>query len=123
MSTGEMSFSRPFEIGRKAEVSIRLSEFEIPPIQDVLVVGKKAPIGPEAVKRMVDALSPEQYVVIRLEHDVFEAAVLKKSLLKFIPQDKLLPIILKECSAIATEDSVIKAQLNIVVQVNKVVDL
>ncbi len=118
-----MSFSRPFEIGRKAEVSIRLSEFEIPPIQDVLVVGKKAPIGPEAVKRMVDALSPEQYVVIRLEHDVFEAAVLKKSLLKFIPQDKLLPIILKECSAIATEDSVIKAQLNIVVQVNKVVDL
>ncbi|SHF39100.1 hypothetical protein SAMN02745218_02141 [Desulfofundulus australicus DSM 11792] len=123
MSTGEMSFSRPFEIGRKAEISIRLSEFEIPPIQDVLVVGKKAPIGPEAVKRMVDALSPEQYVVIRLEHDVFEAAVLKKSLLKFIPQDKLLPIILKECSAIATEDSVIKAQLNIVVQVNKVVDL
>ncbi|MQL51676.1 hypothetical protein GFC01_05250 [Desulfofundulus thermobenzoicus] len=118
-----MSFLRPFEMGRKAEISIRLSEFEIPPMQDVLVVGKKAPIGPEAVKRMVDALSPEQYVVIRLEHEIFEAAVLKKSLLKFIPQEKLLPIVLEECSAIATDDSVIKAQLNIVVQVNRAVDI
>ncbi|MGB9826755.1 MAG: hypothetical protein ACPLRU_08780 [Desulfofundulus sp.] len=123
MHSDNMPSLRPFEIGRKAEISIRLSEFEIPPIQDVLVVGRKASIGPEAVKRMVDALSPEQYVVVRLEHEVFEAAVLKKSLLKFIPQEKLLPIILKECSAIATEDSVIKAQLNIVVQVNKVVDI
>ncbi|MGB9803490.1 hypothetical protein [Desulfofundulus sp.] len=123
MHSENMSSLRPFEIGRKAEISIRLSEFEIPPIQDVLVVGRKAPIGPEAVKRMVDALSPEQYVVVRLEHEIFEAAVLKKSLLKFIPQEKLLPIILKECSAVATEDSVIKAQLNIVVQVNKVVDI
>lgn len=114
---------RPFEIGRKAEISIRLSEFEIPPMQDVLVVGRKAPIGPEAVKRMVEALSPEQYVVVNLDHEIFEAVVLKKSLLKFIPQEKLLPIILEECSAVATDDSVIKAQLSIVVQVNRAVDI
>jgi len=35
---------------KKAEICMRLSEFEMPPMQDVLIVGKKAPIGPEAAR-------------------------------------------------------------------------
>ncbi|MGE5583923.1 MAG: hypothetical protein ACM309_00050 [Bacillota bacterium] len=108
---------------RKAEMTIRLSEFEIPPMQDALLVGRKAPIGPEAVRRMVDALSPEQYEIIRIEHQVFEAAVLKRSLLKLLPEEKLLPILLEECERVADEQAVVKAQVNIVIQVNRAVDL
>jgi len=104
-------------------MTIRLSEFEIPPMQDALLVGKKAPIGPEAVRRMVDALSPEQYEIIRVEHQVFEAAVLKRSLLKLLPAEKLLPILLEECERVADEQAVVKAQVNIVIQVNRAVDL
>jgi len=116
-------FPSPSEPKRKAEVSIRLSEFEIPPMQDVLLVGKKAPIGPEAIKRMVNALSPDQYEVTQLDHDIFQAAVLKKSLVKLLPEEKLLPIMLEEGSHIATERTVVKAQVNVVIQVNRVADL
>jgi hypothetical protein len=115
--------SDPSESKRKADVTIRLSEFEIPPMQDVLLVGKRAPIGPEAIRRMVNALSPDQYEVIQLNHDIFEAAVLKKSLVKLLPEEKLLPIILEEGTRIATEKTVVKAQVNIVIQVSRVVDL
>ncbi|MFZ5435693.1 MAG: hypothetical protein ACOZCF_05150 [Bacillota bacterium] len=115
--------SAPSESKRKADVTIRLSEFEIPPMQDILLVGKRAPIGPEAIRRMVNALSPDQYEVIQLDHDIFEAAVLKKSLVKLLPEDKLLPIILEEGARIATEKTVVKAQVNIVIQVSQVVDL
>lgn len=111
------------ELVRKAQLNIRLSEFEIPPMQDVLLVGKRAPIGPEAVRRMVDAMSPEQYEIICLDHPIFEALVIKKSLLKQISRDKLLPIILEEGERIATEETVIKAQVNIVIQVNRGIDL
>ncbi|MDI3535367.1 MAG: hypothetical protein PWQ82_1732, partial [Thermosediminibacterales bacterium] len=52
--------SRSTEPLRKADITIKLSEFEIPPMQDIMLVGKKAPIGPEAVRQMVDAVSPEQ---------------------------------------------------------------
>lgn len=113
----------PSEPKRKADVNIRLSEFEIPPMQDVLLVGKRAPIGPEAIRRMVNALSPDQYEVIQLNHDIFEAAVLKKSLGKLLPEEKLLPIMLEEGARIATEKTVVKAQVNIVIQVNRVADL
>jgi len=100
-----------------------LSEFEIPPMQDVLLVGKRAPIGPEAIRRMVSALSPDQYEVIQLDHDIFEAVVLKKSLVKLLPKEKLLPVILEEGARIATEKTVVKAQVNIEIQVSRVVDL
>ncbi|MCL6614649.1 MAG: hypothetical protein K6U03_08570 [Firmicutes bacterium] len=123
MSSNEGSYLYPAESMRKAEMVIRLSEFEIPPMQDVLLVGKKAPIGPEAARRMVDALSPEQYEIVRLEHQIFEAVVVKKSLLKLLPREKLLPILLEECERVADEGSVVKAQVNVVIQVSRVVDL
>ncbi|AEG13983.1 hypothetical protein Desku_0355 [Desulfofundulus kuznetsovii DSM 6115] len=123
MSSRPPFASHSSEPVRRAEVTIRLSEFEIPPMQDVLLVGKRAPIGPEAVRRMVDALTPDQYDIIYLDHEIFEAAVLKRSLLKFLPQEKFLPVILEEGMRVATENTVVKAQVNIVVQVNRAVDL
>lgn len=41
-----------FETVKRAEINMRLSEFEMPPMQDILIVGKKAPIGPEAARRI-----------------------------------------------------------------------
>jgi len=117
------AFSHASEPIRRAEMTIRLSEFEIPPVQDLLLVGKKAPIGPEAVRQMVDAVSPQHYEIIRLDHEIFEALVIKKSLLKILPKEKLLPIVLEEGARVATKDTVLKAQVGIVIHVNRSVDL
>ncbi len=114
---------RSAELVRKAELSIRLSEFELPPMRDVLLVGKKAPIGPEAVRRMVDALSPDQYEIVRINHPIFEAVVLRKSITQLIPKEKLLPIILEEGERMSSDSSLLKAQVNVVIQVNRGVDL
>lgn len=111
------------EENRKAEIDMRFSEFEMPPMQDVLLVGKKAPIGPEAARRMVDILSPEQYQIIRIEHECIEAVVVKKSLLNMLSKDKLVPIIMEEGGRIANESMIIKAQVTIVLNVSKSIDL
>ncbi len=116
--------SRSTEPLRKADINIKLSEFEIPPMQDIMLVGKKAPIGPEAVRQMVDAVSPDQYEIVRLnDHEVFEAVVLKKSLLKLLPKEKLLSVVIEEGNRIANENMVVKAQINITIQVSRTVDL
>ncbi|MEW8959980.1 MAG: hypothetical protein AB2448_12925 [Moorella sp. (in: firmicutes)] len=108
---------------RKADINIKLSEFEIPPMQDILLVGKRAPIGPEAVRRMVDAVSPEQYEIVRLNHEVFEAVVVKKSLLRLLPKEKLLPVVVEEGTRIADEGMVVKAQINITIHISRTVDI
>ena len=108
---------------RKAEINLRLSEFEFPPMQDMLLIGRKAPIGPEAARRMADALSPDQYEIVPLEHTLFEAAVVRKSILKIVPKENLFPLILEEGSRIATEGMVIKVCVNATILVSKVVSL
>ncbi|GAB6171765.1 hypothetical protein JCM15765_12430 [Paradesulfitobacterium aromaticivorans] len=113
----------PSEISKKAEINMRLSEFEMPPMQDVLIVGTKAPIGPEAAKRMVDVLVPDQYEIIKLQHPFIEAIVLRKGLLSMLPQEKLVSLILEEGEKIANEQMIIKAQINIILHVSKSVDL
>lgn len=111
------------ESERRAHVSIKLSEFEIPPIQDVLLIGRRAPIGPEAVQRMIDVLSPEQYEIFNEELGPFEAVVVRKSLSKMLTREKLLSIILEEGCKVASETSVLKAQVNIVLSINVEVEL
>ncbi len=113
----------PTESSKKAEINMRLSEFEMPPMQDILIVGTKAPIGPEAAKRMVDVLSPDQYEIIKLEHPFIEAIVLRKGLLSMLPQEKLVKLILEEGEKISNEQMIIKAQINITLHVSKSVDL
>ncbi len=116
--------SPPTEPLRKADITIKLSEFEIPPMQDIMLVGKKAPIGPEAVRQMVDAVSPDQYEIVHLsDHEIFEAVVIKKSLLKLLPKKKLLSVVIEEGNRIANENMVIKAKVNITIQVSRTVDL
>ncbi len=112
-----------FKNTKKAEISMRLSEFEMPPMQDVLIVGKRAAIGPEGARRMADILSPDQYDIVRIEHDSIEALVIRRALLNILPQDKLIPIILEEGGKIANESMIIKVQVNIVLQVSKCIDL
>ncbi|QSQ08861.1 hypothetical protein H0A61_01206 [Koleobacter methoxysyntrophicus] len=122
MSSKETSQS--IEPLRKADIAIKLSEFEIPPMQDIMLVGKKAPIGPEAVRQMVDAISPGQYEIIRLnDQEIFEAAVIKKSLLKLLPKEKLLSVVIEEGNRIASENMVVKAQINITIHISRMVDL
>lgn len=120
---GEVRMSNFVESTKKAEITMRLSEFEVPPMQDVLIVGKKAPIGPEAARRMVDILSPEQYEIIEIEHSIIEAIVIRKSLTTMMDKDKLIALILEEGGKVANEATIIKAHINIVLQVSKSIDL
>ncbi|CAA7603327.1 Hypothetical protein DEACI_4150 [Acididesulfobacillus acetoxydans] len=108
---------------KKAEIQMHLSEFEMPPMQDVLIVGRNAPIGPEAAKRMVDVLSPDQYKVIKIDHPVIEAIVVRNALINMIPEERLTEFILEEGERIVDASMIIKAHVGITVHVSKSIDL
>lgn len=108
---------------RKAEVNIIFSEFEFPPMQDALLVGKRSPIGPEAVRRMVDILSPDQYETLEVEHEVIEAVVLRKSLSKMVSEEKLVKFLLEEGGNLAEMNSIVKAQIKTFIEVSRSIDL
>jgi len=108
---------------RRADIKVIFSEFDFPPMQDALIVAKRSPIGPEAARRMVDILSPEQYEIIEVEHDIIEAIVIKKSLIKMFPKDKLIAFLLEEGGNITDINSIIKANVKTFIEVSRSVDL
>jgi hypothetical protein len=111
------------EEGRKADITIRLSEFDLPPMQDILLIGRDAPIGPEAAKRMVDAVAPEQYELLRLENGNVEAVVVRRRLLNMLPKERLLPLVLDEVERFAPANMVIKGQVTVNIVINRLVTL
>lgn len=108
---------------RKATLALKLSEFEVPPMQDLLIIGKRAPIGPEAVRRMADALSPDQFTIIRLDHPAVEAVLLRKSLLQLLDQEIILKVILEEADRFLNDTMVLRSELKISISVQREVHL
>ncbi|HUC93881.1 MAG TPA: hypothetical protein VMS09_18010 [Paenibacillus sp.] len=108
---------------RKATLSLKISEFEVPPMQDLLIIGKKAPIGPEAVKRMAEALSPEQFTLIRMDHPRIEAVLIRNSLLQMLDQRLLMNIVMEEAERLIHDTMVLRSELKIAVSVQREVEL
>ncbi len=108
---------------RRAMLSLKFSEFEMPPMQDLLIIGKRAPIGPEAVRRMAEALSPEQFSVIKIDHPKIEAVLIRNSLLQMMDEQVLLGIIMEETENMISDTMVIRSELKVEVLVHREVDM
>jgi len=108
---------------RRVIVNMQLSEFEIPPIWDALLITKKAPIGMEAVRTMLEVVSPKQYKVIAVKHDIFEAIAVKKIDIKMLSLEKLVTMLLEEGERVADENALIKVKLDVIVNVIKEINL
>lgn len=99
---------------RKIEANIQLSQFKIPAIKDVLLIGKKAIISADSIHRWANEIEPGKYEIIPLDHPVFELAVVKKTLMHLIPLKKLISIILKEGKEFTSKFEMINVQINLV---------
>lgn len=108
-----MSKSAPREHSQKQlHLSLRAQPFEIPPLWDALLIGCRAPIGPEAARRMAESLSPGQYELIPLEGPVIEACLVRKKLLQLVEGESLVQLLLEECAQMLDEETVIRVHLD-----------
>ena len=89
-------------------VRVRIREFNIPPITDALVLGKKAPIGSEAMGRALSLLHVAPFEHIRVEDDeIVEDILVRRGLLNKVPRDKLEKLICSRVKPFMTPDEVI----------------
>ena len=106
---------------RKALVNLELSTFEIPPAGDILVLGKRCPIGPEAAKKMLDTVMPDQFEYIDAEDDIIEAVFVKKHLFLRANKERLVNAIVEESKAIMGSECMIRIKCEITVTVKRVI--
>lgn len=111
------------QYSRKATLSMKITEFEVPPMQDLLIIGKRAPIGPEAVRQMAEFMSPEQFTIIRMDHDRVEAILVRKSILNMLNEDILIKVVLEEADRVINETSVLRSEIKLALLVQREVEL
>jgi hypothetical protein len=103
--------SRPSPENAMINVRLHIREFIIPPITDALVLGKKAPIGSEAIRRALTLLHVAPFAHVAIEDDIVEDIIVRKSVLNKIPEKKLVPLVLKRIKPFMTIDEVIHVDL------------
>jgi len=104
---------------RKSIIDMELSTFEIPPRGEVLVLGKRCPIGPEAAKRMVDSVSPEQFELIQPDDDLVDGILVRKYMFLRTDREKLIKTILEEAKPMMTEQCMIRIKCDIKISVRR----
>jgi len=91
------------DTGFKAKIKFEFSRFSLPPIADALVVGKRANIGLNAICKACDEMTPGMFKLIEADHPVIEGLIIKTSDLRKIPENELVPLIIKYAERIMDE--------------------
>jgi hypothetical protein len=101
-----------------ASVNVRLQfqEFRIPPVHDALVLGKKSPIGSEAVRRSLTLLhvAPFQHIELSGAHedDVVGDILVRNSVLNKIPPDNLIRLVVDRVKPFMTAEEILHLRLD-----------
>jgi hypothetical protein len=100
----------------KNTLSARITEYEIPPIRDALVLGREAPIGCHAVRRALSLLVKAPFAHIELDDETISDILIRESLLRRMPREQVIAFVLDHIKPMMGVDEVL--QLNLEVEVN-----
>ncbi len=105
---------------KKSMVSMELSTFKIPPAGDILVLGKRCPVGAQAAKVMLDTVASGQFELIRPEDDLIEGVLVKKCLFSRADKESLIKAILEESRAVMDSQCMLRIKCEVTVKVERV---
>ena len=103
----------------RASIRLGFSQFALPPVRDALVVGKLAPVGINALSRAFEEIAPGAFKAIEVDHPVIEAVLVRLSDLRKVPEDKLVPLILRHAERIMDETDSLHVVVSIDINVEE----
>jgi hypothetical protein len=103
------------------EVKMKLRVFTVPPFNDALVIGKNAPIGSEAWRRALVLLQVAPFESIKIDDEVVEEILIQKRIMKKIPRENLVAIVLKKVKPFMTPEEVIHLDIGVELSIDEVI--
>ena len=92
-------------------LSARVSEFDIPPVTDGLLIGKNSPIGFSAINKALNLLVAENFVTVEVEDDTISHCVVRRAIIRRIPQDKLVAFLLERIKPLMCAQEILNLEL------------
>ncbi|MFH1957376.1 MAG: hypothetical protein ABIJ15_02745 [bacterium] len=104
---------------KKALVNMELSTFEIPPAGDILVLGKRCPIGPQAAQKMLNTVAAHRFELVRPRSRAIDGILIRKHLFLRADRASLVNTIIDETSAIMSEECMLSIKCEIKVRISR----
>jgi len=100
-------------------LSARVSEFDIPPVTDGLLVGKNSPIGFSAISKALNLLVADNFVTIEVEDDTISHCVVRRAIVRRVPQEKLVAFLLERVKPLMCAQEIMHLELKADVMVEE----
>lgn len=100
-------------INKKIHIAARIGEYAIPPLKDMLVLGKEAPIGCIAMRRAIELLIKAPFEHIEVEDDVISDILVRQQLLRRVSKDGLVEFVMSNVKPLMGSDEVLHAELDV----------
>jgi hypothetical protein len=97
---------------RKINLELRLTQYYLPPLDNALIIGRRAAIGANSVSRAFEELSPGTFRLIPVEHHVAEAVLVRASDLRKLPEAELIRLLLSQADQIMDETDTLHVKLH-----------
>ena len=102
------------------ELDSTLSRFEVPPLQDILVIGREAPIGTKAMERAIEFISKGNYTIISFKDDkLIEAVIVRNCILRMVSKKILIDFIKEEIKSGMCAKDMFKLRIEITIKTKK----
>jgi hypothetical protein len=96
---------------RRVNIQLRFTRYELPPLKDALIIGKRAPVGAQSINRAFQELLPGAFLLIPVEHPTVEAVLVRTSDLRKLPQQELLSRLLRQADQMMDESDTLHVAL------------
>lgn len=94
-------------IGTKHLLRVRVQEYAIPALRDVLILGKASPIGCVAFRKALEFLSRATYVHVEIQDDVISDILVRSTILRLISQKSLVDFVLRRIKPLIGPEDII----------------
>jgi len=110
-------------VSSHAVIHLRCSRFELPPVRDAVVLGRRAPVGAKALFQALEDMAPGMYELIETDHPVIEAVIIRRSEIRKIPKEKIIPLLIRRVAPFMDETDAMRVELDITLVLSETVDL
>ena len=99
----------------KYSISLSLKEIQLPPVEDILILGKNTRQGPIGIKKCFNLLVPNNFQMFEIEDDNVEAIFVSKKTLKKMPVDRIIKVLSSKVFPFISEKEIASVRFKVLI--------
>src|SRR5690242_15989269 len=99
---------------RHVTVSLRMTRFELPPVESALIVGRRSGIGSIALEKALGEMMPGTFHRIEVQHPIIEAVIVREPHFRRITQEGLVELLVRHAEGMMDETEALRVTADLV---------